>query len=65
MERRTLRRVGAACIVFGAIGLVYTSLLVVSATTGASGLPSTLTVVFVAVQSILNVAVGWNLRGRA
>jgi len=65
VEPWTVRRVGATCIFFGVIGLVYASFLVVSAATGAAGLPSTLTVAIVAVQSVLNLVVGLNLRRRA
>jgi hypothetical protein len=65
VEPRTLRRIGGAAIVFGSLGLAWTVVLVGLAATGAAGMPSAFTVAIVAVQSVLNVAVGWNLRRRA
>ncbi len=65
MEPKTLRTIGNVAILVGIVGLALTVITVGLVVTGATEPPSTFMAVIIPIQSVVNVAVGWNLRRQA
>jgi hypothetical protein len=57
--------IGNVCLVFGMAGLAFTFILAGLVATGATEPPSPFTALGVPVQSVVNLAAGWNLRRQA
>jgi hypothetical protein len=65
LEPQSLRRIGTVGIIIGLVGLAFSLVLALLVLTGASEPPQTIMAFWVPIQSIVNVAIGWNLRRQA